>query len=545
MIETSNNGSRPWPSFGPRSPSRARKMHGSSITIFVIILVIFGMLSYLSYASNQRNNQRLLSLRTNAIGSLLAAVLPVVQTPLASAVELADVTGGNPQQFKTFIAQDVGSGKLFSSASLWSLKTRSPIRVAVVGSPLIGTFTTNLATLIDRSKQTSSLASNLVTNKSNSDIDYAFTGVGTTHLYAVVAQSPLPPHRIAGVHQNSLFDNLDFAIYLGQTENRTSLLEATTLRLPIQGPNSTAIVPFGSSSLTVVASAATELSGTISTDSWWVVALLGIAMALSAASASERLIRRRLSAEDTTLEIERLYAEQRNVAITLQQALLPNKFPALLGVEVRTRYVPGVEGLEIGGDWYDALELSDDRILLIIGDVSGRGLRAATIMASLHYAIRAYALQGDSPDTIFAKLANIVDIRRDHHFATVLCALVDTKNNEVTFVSAGHPPPLMRMGDQTDFVLVPVGPPIGIPGSHEYKSVSVAITDNVTLLGYTDGLIERRGEHLDLGLARLRDVVANSDLDEPLDDLLGDIIAELTPSGPVDDVALLGLRWHI
>ena len=133
---------------------------------------------------------------------------------------------------------------------------------------------------------------------------------------------------------------------------------------------------------------------------------------------TERLVRRRTHAEFLAEQNARLFSEQRSVAQTLQHSLLPEQLPDFDGLELAVRYVPGVDGVEIGGDWYDVIGRDNGDIIFVVGDVSGRGLRAATVMASLRYAIRAYAAQGDDPAIILAKLAKLIDIVRDGHFAT-------------------------------------------------------------------------------------------------------------------------------
>jgi serine phosphatase RsbU (regulator of sigma subunit) len=337
---------------------------------------------------------------------------------------------------------------------------------------------------------------------------------------------------------------LTYALYLGRTQNPSTLLEATTHHLPLAGRTATAVVPFGNSEFTFVATSSYQLGGAVLADLWWLIALLGAAMTLGAASLTERLVHRRRSAEELAVENGRLYAEQRGVAETLQRALLPEQLPDIIGLEVSARYVPGVAGLEIGGDWYDVLEVDEHHLLFVVGDVSGRGLRAATIMASIRYAIRAYALQGDEPSKILAKLTEVVDIGRDRHFATVLCGLIDTSRRELTLVNAGHPPALVRVGGEAWYLSAPVGVPIGVPSPNDYVSKTVTMPPGAMLIGFTDGLFERRGESLDVGLARLRDFVVETDPERSVEDLLNDIVSELTPQGSSDDVVLLGLRWR-
>src|SRR5205807_2197441 len=104
------------------------------------------------------------------------------------------------------------------------------------------------------------------------------------------------------------------------------------------------------------------------------------------------------------------------------------------------------------GDWYDIIHLDDDAFILVVGDVSGRGLRAATVMASLRYAIRAYAAQGDQPATILDKLSELLSVAGDGHFATVICALVDVRRHQMIVANAGHLNPLLVVGRDAHFV---------------------------------------------------------------------------------------------
>ena len=119
-----------------------------------------------------------------------------------------------------------------------------------------------------------------------------------------------------------------------------------------------------------------------------------------------------------------LYTNQLSVARQLQQSLLPQRMPEIDGLEVSARYVPGVAGLDIGGDWYDVIDIDHERAIIVVGDVSGRGVEAGTLMASLRYAIRAFASRGDDPAAILAGLTRLLDLEQDGHFATVLCATV-------------------------------------------------------------------------------------------------------------------------
>jgi serine phosphatase RsbU (regulator of sigma subunit) len=177
-----------------------------------------------------------------------------------------------------------------------------------------------------------------------------------------------------------------------------------------------------------------------------------------------------------------------------------------------------------------------------MGDVSGRGLRAAAVMASLRYAIHAYAAQGDSPTVILTKLSMLLDVERDGGFATVLCAAIDIPARTMTLASAGHLPPLVKSNGRAELATLRTGLPVGVAGPGTYEAVVVDIPPRGTVLLYTDGLVERRGEILDDGLDRLKDAARS--VDGSLEHLLTEVVDRLTDTGSSDDTAVLGVRWR-
>lgn len=281
--------------------------------------------------------------------------------------------------------------------------------------------------------------------------------------------------------------------------------------------------------------------------------MVGALVSLLAMGIAQRLTRRRREAEVKAARLDavatenrRLYDEQREIALTLQQALLPQSLPILAGLEAKVRYLPAVAHTDIGGDWYDVIGISDRRTLFVIGDVSGHGIGAATSMASLRFAARAYAQQTSSPTAILDGLCKIIRLERDHHFATVLCGLIDREAHEVTIASAGHLPPLLLDGAGAVYLASEHGPPIGVEGAHTFSARTVSISPGATIVAFTDGLVERRGAPLDAGLEQLREsAVAGSEL--PLDALLDALVAGLAPKGE-DDVTVLAIRvdsWFV
>jgi anti-sigma regulatory factor (Ser/Thr protein kinase) len=210
--------------------------------------------------------------------------------------------------------------------------------------------------------------------------------------------------------------------------------------------------------------------------------------------------------------------------------------------EAAVRYVAAVHGIHVGGDWYDVIALDDTHLLAVVGDVSGRGLQAAAVMATLLYAVRAYAAEGYAPEIILTKLSELLNLERSGHFATVLFILIDLEEANITVVNAGHPPPLLVHDHHGEYVNTPIGLPVGISSTPMYTRTTVPLSPGTTLLAFTDGLIERRGESLEVGLERLRQA-ATADGNESLERLLTSLVGSQIGHGSADDTVLLGLRW--
>ncbi|MEX0789289.1 MAG: PP2C family protein-serine/threonine phosphatase, partial [Actinomycetota bacterium] len=196
---------------------------------------------------------------------------------------------------------------------------------------------------------------------------------------------------------------------------------------------------------------------------------------------------------------------QRDEAETLQRSILPARLPKLPGLETAARYLPAELGIEVGGDWYDILELDSGLIAVVVGDVVGRGLAAAGIMGQLCHAVRAYALEDPSPAAVLSRLNRFIETTGDEPFATAVFAVFDPKRGTLRVANAGHPPPLMMNGDgSAQFLKQASGPPIGAVTDNVYKEEVSSLTPGSRLLLYTDGLVEDRRTALADGLEKLR-----------------------------------------
>jgi serine phosphatase RsbU (regulator of sigma subunit) len=517
----------------------------------IVGLVVTAILASVSYALYTNNEQRLLDLRLRELGSVLTEALPNVQTPLASAAALGNATNGDVRKFMRFVAPYVGAppSHQFVSISLWRLGPGQRRPLAAVGAqPALAASPSLAQGFLARASRSAKLAVIGLRTPTLSRLGYAATNSQPPSRFAAYGESSLPPDRRSQLQSNSAFSELDYALYLSRSQRTSDLLVTSLSHPPIVGRRAQERIPFGDTELTLVVAPRQPLGGTFPQRLPWIVGIMGLLLTGAAAASTMWLVRRRRGAEHLAdrLEIavaenERLYAEQRTIAQTLQHALLPEQLPRIAGAEASARYEPGEQGVEIGGDWYDIIPLDDNRVLLVVGDVSGRGLRAAATMASLRYAIHAYAAQKDPPATILTKLSTLLSVSARAQLATVLCAVVDVAAHEISLASAGHLPPLLIGGGRAEYVDGEVGLPIGVQRGASYRSTTISAPPRATFLAYTDGLVERRDEDLDRGLSRLREAAGVNHADLP--ELLSRLVAQLRHDPSDDDTAILGLRW--
>jgi anti-sigma regulatory factor (Ser/Thr protein kinase) len=222
---------------------------------------------------------------------------------------------------------------------------------------------------------------------------------------------------------------------------------------------------------------------------------------------------------------------------------MPRSLPQFAGLESAARYEAGVAGTEVGGDWYDVLPTPTGGVGLVMGDVAGKGLAAASMVGRLRSALRAYALEGHGPARVIEQLNRLIWTEEDQsQMATLIYVVVDPVAGQLHWVNAGHPPPLLLSdGQPPQYLEGGSSVPLGVLPFPEFQEVSVPIEQGATVVLYTDGLVERPGEHIDSGLERLADVVRGDFTDTQ--ELCDRVLSRLVPEGGApDDVALLTLR---
>ncbi len=528
--------------------ARERWPYWPAVAILVVGLLVTGILTWVSQTNYTNNEKRLLQLRVKEVAAVLASAQPGIETPLASAAALADATDGSAHQFTRFATPYIGSAQgQFLTLSLWRMGATGGPVATVGGASQLSASPSAEHAFLARAARSPMLSIIGMAPPFLTRLGYA--SPAADRRFIVYGERALPADRRSRLQRNSAFSDLDYAVYLGRSVRPGNLLVASGRIPPLHGERASTKFPFGNNFLTLVVSPRVSLAGTLPQQLPWIIAIVGTILTLGATAFTVRLVQRRRSAEhvagrlDRALsENQRLYAEQRTIAQTLQHALLPEVMPAIAGAQASARFEPGERGVDIGGDWYDVIPLDEQRLLVVVGDVSGRGLRAAATMASLRYAIHAYAAQNDPPAAILTKLSRILSVTDEGHIATVLCALVDLGARKVTIASAGHLPPLLIADGHGEYLRSEIGLPIGAQTGAAYESTTVQAPPSGTLLAFTDGLIERRGEDLDRGLARLQEAVTGNHLGLP--DLLGKLVTELRHGPTDDDTAIVGLRWN-
>ncbi|MEU4806156.1 SpoIIE family protein phosphatase [Actinosynnema sp. NPDC023587] len=232
--------------------------------------------------------------------------------------------------------------------------------------------------------------------------------------------------------------------------------------------------------------------------------------------------------------------QQRETALALQRAILgPSSLPDGFAV----RYEPAARPLEIGGDWYDTVALSDGRIGIVVGDCVGRGLKAAAVMGQLRSACRALLLQEIGPARTLMALDHFAASLPGAMCTTVFCGVLSPDTGLLTYSSAGHPPAILALPDGTAALLDQGRSiPLAVRPGAARPEAECTVTPRATLLMYTDGLVERRRRPLTVGIDKAGEAVAQG-RDTALDDLASQVMARLAPAdGYDDDVALLLYR---
>ncbi|MCW3019862.1 MAG: hypothetical protein JWN10_2170 [Solirubrobacterales bacterium] len=251
-----------------------------------------------------------------------------------------------------------------------------------------------------------------------------------------------------------------------------------------------------------------------------------------------------LAADRAALAIDNArLSEQRAVTEIMQRTLLPDALPQLPGLRFSAKYLPGGSGLKVGGDWYDVFQMANGRLAFVIGDVVGRGVIAASVMAEIRTALRAYLMEGHALADVMSLLNELLVSMGRNRSATAAIFGLDVERGELEAVSAGHLPALLVDPDgEPRFLEQRQGLPLGIRARGDYVCERYPFPTGSVLLLYTDGLVERRGEPIDQGLVRLQAAARRAAIAE--DASIADRIYRLMGDhgASEDDIAMLAIE---
>ncbi|MDG4766617.1 SpoIIE family protein phosphatase [Solwaraspora sp. WMMD406] len=246
-------------------------------------------------------------------------------------------------------------------------------------------------------------------------------------------------------------------------------------------------------------------------------------------------------------ERARRFETQHGTAQLLQRSMLPEQLPDLPLFRLAARYDPGVDGNSAGGDFYDAFRLPGDRLAVVLGDVAGHDVRAAALMGQVRAALRGLALAEPEPAAVLHGLDRLVqslgaESRNEELFVTVLYGVLEPATGQLDIASAGHPAPLVRRWSaecpQAHFVELAPGVPLGLTGDR--RPIRVELRPGDTLLLFSDGVVERRGQDLGVGLASLAAAIAATATSDPRN--LCAVASAAVAGTTDDDVAVLAVE---
>jgi hypothetical protein len=530
------------PAVSSSGGQRGLPFRTSSAVVLALLVIVTLAGSWETRAIVHDQEHRLLRERAAEVGLLLTSAVSAVPVTLNTQGQILRDTHGSRTAYQRAAAAAVaaGPGHLTFAWLRAQPQGRSYVVLASAGAGLrTGEVVTDAR--VGAFAQAVKAKSFAATPVLGSDRRLGFavgppSAPAGTVLYRESALGPVSPPRQAA---SSPFAELDVVLYGTPTVQPAQVLTSTTPDFPLTGDVHNQPLDAGASHWLLSVKARRPLVGSVTQDAPWVVLGVGLLISLLVGSIIEAARRRR----DAALA---LYASEHQVAETLQRSLLP-QIPTIPGLELAARYLAAGNGQEVGGDWFDAFPIAGGRVGLAIGDVIGHDLRAASAMAQVRAALRAYAVDGDPPATVINRLDHLVDTFDLTQLVTVIYAVLEPVAADgsrlMRYANAGHLPPLILAPDGevstlTSGASVVIGAPITI----EHGQAERRLEPGTTLLLFTDGLVEVPGRSLQETLAELAVAVAGDGDDVGVEAMCQRIVATAADRSLRDDIALLAVR---
>jgi serine phosphatase RsbU (regulator of sigma subunit) len=510
--------------------------------VLVAGLAVFGVLSLLSRLVERQTERRLLEQQTQQAASVLTLSVAQLRAPLEGAARSSAVTDGDVATFAGLVDPLVAPTGAYASVTLFD--AGSARAVAHVGAPLV------LA--VDAQRQQAMLGA----ASSHSLVVVDLLDRGRTIGYAVPDRTPSPRFIVyaertlnppgATRRTDQPFAQLDYAIYLGDTAQAEHLLGTSLRSPPVTGLQATVRIPFGNTELLLVTTPIGHLSGGLPANLWWIVLSSGAAITLGVALLLRSIVERGNRATRLASENAELYERERHVAETLQLGLLPRQTVPPAGTSLATRYWPaGVADL-IGGDFFDVFFIDDDLWGVVIGDVCGKGVEAASATGLARHSLRTAARFSLSPSAALEAVRLALVEHDPTTFCTICFAVIHldgTGAADLTIALGGHPQPLLaRLTGGVEAIGTP-GTLVGLVPPR-FTDVTVRVEPGDMLFLYTDGLTDAPGQEA-VPLSEVEAMLADhhdTDVDT-LADLIRTLKRQRRPDGSHDDTAVVLLRF--
>ena len=506
----------------------------------MVLLVLTGLATWIAGRVVGDQERRLLQERAREVSLVLSTSVSAIPTSLASMGATMRATGASPAAFmqaaQTEITTPNTAYALLRPAGAGyrvELAAGSGLRAG----ELLSGAAAQAAVAAARSGQT--VATPVTGTGAGRSIGFALgppAAPAGTVIYRQITLGQLSAPRQAAT---APFHEVRVALYAAPRAAPTQVVVATTPTLPLRGAVVYLPVSAGSIHWLLAVNALHPLVGSVAGDAPWLLLVAGVIGSLLIVAVLAAETRRRRTAVA-------LYAGEHRLAETLQRSLLPT-LPPLDGLDTAARYLPGGSMQQVGGDWFDAFAVHGGQLGLVIGDVIGHDLAAATAMSQIRATLRAYAWHGEAPAAVLAQLELLVNAFGLAELVTVFYAVLgppDPDGNRVlTYANAGHLPPLVRAANG-DVRLLSGGASvvIGAPGAEARPQAVEHLGAGATLLLYTDGLVEVPGEALDDSISRLADLLRAQPPAEGVEALCERVVTGCRHDGRQDDIAVLAVQ---
>jgi serine phosphatase RsbU (regulator of sigma subunit) len=498
-----------------------------------------------SHEIHEQTEQRLLERATEEAAAMLDAAVSEAQAPLVAAARAAEATDGDPAVFTDLVGPIIEDDASLRVAAL--VAADSGERLAVVGDPSAAIE----STVGGGTDSLPSPAEPVVTSRLDTAADPVVAYLigdprrEQPRFYVYAEHDLAVDSLIQDRADDGQLAALDHALYLGG-DDPEQLLSSSAGDIAPGRRRATATIPIGDTELVLVMTPTGQLGSWLLAQLWWIVLVSGVIVTLAAAALLRRLNESREQAVVLANETVHVYHEQRDIAETLQLALLPQHLRSPPGSELATRYWPAVSAHLIGGDFYDVFQIDRHRWALVIGDVCGHGFSAAALTGLIRHTLRSAARFSYSPAEMLRSIHAAVVEHDPNTFCTV-CLIVfmpdRSGGGELIVALGGHPQPLLR---RRQGEVSAIGTPGTLLGMVEPDLVvtSTVVEPGDTLVLYTDGLTDAPGEH-GVPLSEIESTVASKgDLDVgELADSIRALQRARLPEGTSDDTALLVIRF--